>query len=143
MSLVAYTAAEGGWKLVQSPCGLSLAGRMPFVVLPPGARGAVNGLEIVGGIQAVVPGDLVCMEGPNGLFLEYAVGALPGAAAPRELREGSVCLLTGVPIRVGVLCPGCGGTFAADAFALGNGRCPSCGLAAGDGKEGELPECPP
>jgi hypothetical protein len=116
------TVAAGlpAWKRLDNPPWLSERRGTLVLEPPPDVRVTVNGLDVVGGLQVVEPGDSV-----NGPAVSYVVGR---PTAEVEPGGGRTCSATGRPIagEPALRCPVCG-TLYAQSSAEQIGRCLSCG----------------
>ena len=127
---------RSAWRRITDPRHLSRRQGTLVLELPKRGRyrALVNGLDVLGRIQVIEPGDLVRVFEPGGAELSYVVGR---TLAAREPGDGRTCQFTGRPIAgEAVRCSGCGAVFAAE-VAGQLGKCPVCGEPLGD--EDEVP----
>lgn len=113
------------WETLDSPPFLINRGKHAFLIPPRRARAYVNGIPVVGGIQAVQSGDLVCVvEDGADIAISYRVEVGHASAEPGQ---GRPCAFTGRPITgMAVRCAACDRVVHVD-VAREIENCPACG----------------
>jgi len=111
------------WQSVPSTPWLQWVDGELVLVLPPGQRGSVNGLPVVGGLQVVGSGDLVRVKAPGGSATAFVVGEVQSRSEPGNGRN---CHFCGLAIRGEAVRCACGRLFCS-AIRKTYDRCPRCG----------------
>jgi hypothetical protein len=99
---------QARWNQTAAPPCLRLCGRNLVLELPPGRRGFVNGLPVIGGIHVVRKGALIRIQGPEESEMTFVVA---GIQVETEPGKGRQCQFCGLPIRGQALVCACGAVY--------------------------------